>query len=35
MNVFAETEDEAMFDGLALMPSLSKELCTGSGCHRR
>jgi len=35
MNVFAETEDEAVLYGMVSMLGLSKVLCTGTGGHRR
>jgi hypothetical protein len=34
MDVSEESEEEAMFDGIALMLSFSKVLCTGTGGQR-
>ena len=34
MDVSEESEEEAMFDGIALRLGFSKVLCTGTGGHR-
>jgi hypothetical protein len=35
MHLSAETEQAAMFDDIASMPSLSRVLCTGTDSHRQ
>jgi hypothetical protein len=34
MNVSEESEEEAMFDNMVMMPSLFGVLCTGTAGHR-